>query len=225
MALDLGGVRWLFFDLGYTLIDEDAAADGRLRQLAAALGERGISASAADLRRALERASARFDPNPFASVMRTFTDDEGIIAHARRSGRYPKELERLYPGVDAMLGRLGERYELGIIANQPPGTAERLRAYGIARHFKVCASSGDVGAAKPDAAIFRLALADAGCDAPAAVMIGDRLDNDIAPAKALGFGTARVMQGPGRLQRPRTAAETPDATASSLAELEAMLLG
>lgn len=216
MALNLDGISWLFFDLGYTLINEDSAADGRLRQLSDALASRGIDAPPAALRAALEDAAARFDPNPFRSVVTAFTTDESVIRFARESGRYPKEMEAPYPQARALIERLAARYRLGVIANQPPGTAQRLAGYGLGRYFAVCVSSGDAGVSKPDAAIFRLALAQAGCAASDAVMIGDRLDNDVRPAKALGFQTLRVLQGPGRLQHPRDAAETPHATAADL---------
>ena len=222
MALELEGVRWLFFDLGYTLINEDAAAMGRLSQASDALKQRGIDASTDKLHDALEAASARFDPNPFGNVLQAFTDDEDVIAFVRSSGRYPKELEAPYPQAQRLLARLEGRYQLGIIANQPPGTAERLQAYGLSGYFEVCVSSMDVGIRKPDAAIFHLALEQAECAPSDAVMIGDRLDNDIRPAKALGFRTVRILQGPGRLQQPREIGETPDATVADLDELAAL---
>ena len=225
MPLDMTGVRWVFFDLGYTLINEDAAALGRLAQVSAALGRCGVSASPDALRSALEAATARFDANPFRSLLLAFTDDEDVIAYVRSSGRYPKELETPYPQARRLLERLHGRYGLGVIANQPPGTAERLARYGLAGYFDVCVSSGDVGVSKPDAAIFRMALTLAGCAAADAVMVGDRLDNDIRPAKALGFRTVRVMQGPGRLQAARNAAETPDAVAGDLAGVLGVLCG
>lgn len=216
MPLNPHAARWLFFDLGYTLINEDAAAAERLRQLSHALQSRGVYAPPADLRAALESAAARFDPNPFGNAIRAFTQDAAVIQFARNSGRYPKELEAPYPQARPLLECLSQRYKLGVIANQPPGTAERLAAYGLADYFAVCVSSGDAGVSKPDPAIFRLALDAADCAPADAVMIGDRLDNDIRPAKALGFATIRVLQGPARLQRPRCAAETPDATAADL---------
>ena len=224
MGLRLDGVRWLFFDLGYTLINEYAAQMGRLGQVADSLRQRSIDASPEELREALEAASARFDPNPFRSLLLGFTDDEDVIAFVRSSGRYPKELESPYPQARGLLGRLAGQYKLGVIANQPPGTAERLERYKLARYFDVCVSSGDVGISKPDAAIFHLTLEQAGCSPAESVMIGDRLDNDIRPAKTLGFRTVRVLQGPARLQRPREDAEMPDATVANLDEL-AVLLG
>ena len=223
MALNLEGVRWLFFDLGYTLINEDAAAMGRLKQVSDSLRMRDIEASPDELRAALDAASARFEPNPFRSLLLAFTDDEDVIAFARSSGRYPKELESPYPQARSLLERLAERYKLGVIANQPPGTPERLAQYGMARYFDVCVASGDVRVSKPDAAIFHMALEQAGCVAAESVMIGDRLDNDIRPAKALGFQSVRILQGPGRLQQPRDDAETPNATVADLDELAELL--
>ena len=216
--------RWLFFDLGYTLINEDAAAMGRLDQVSDSLRHRGIEASPEELRASLEAASARFDPNPFRSLLLPFTDDEDVIAFVRSSGRYPKELESPYPQTRPLLERLAARYKLGVIANQPPGTSERLKRYGLAHYFDVCVSSGDVGVSKPDHAIFRMALEQSGCAPAEAVMIGDRLDNDVRPAKALGFQTVRVLQGPARLQQPRDNAETPDATVADLDGLAELLM-
>ena len=222
MALVLEGIRWLFFDLGYTLINEDAAAMGRLGQASDALKQRGIDASTDKLHDALEAASARFDPNPFGNVLQAFTDDDDVIAFVRSSGRYPKELEAPYPHTRRLLARLSGQYKLGVIANQPPGTPERLQSYGLSDYFEVCVSSGDVGVSKPDAAIFHLALEQAECAPGDAVMIGDRLDNDIRPANELGFRTVRILQGPGRLQQPREDGETPDATVADLDGLAAL---
>lgn len=216
-------IKWLFFDLGYTLINEDAAMMGRLHQASDALRQRGIQASPDELRAALDDAATRFDPNPFGNLILPFTQDEDIIAFVRSSGRYPKELELPYPQTHRLISRLAGRYNLGIIANQPPGTDERLERYGIARYFQVCVSSGDVGISKPDPAIFHLALEQANCAPEDALMIGDRLDNDIRPAKALGFRAIRILQGPGRFQQPRDAAETPDATVANLDELADLL--
>ena len=50
MTLDLKDVRWLFFDLGYTLINEDRAANDRLEQASRALAEVGKTLAFADSR-------------------------------------------------------------------------------------------------------------------------------------------------------------------------------
>ena len=139
MALVLEGIRWLFFDLGYTLINEDAAAMGRLSQASDALKQRGINVSTDELHDALEAASARFDPNPFGNVLQAFTDDEDVIAFVRSSGRYPKELEAPYPQAQRLLARLEGRYNL---ASSPISRPARLSAckHTVCRTTSRCAS-------------------------------------------------------------------------------------
>lgn len=52
-------------------------------------------------------------------------------------------------------------------------------------YIKLIVASAEEGVAKPDKRIFEIALDKANCEPQAAVMIGDRVDNDIVPAKAL----------------------------------------
>ena len=55
------------------------------------------------------------------------------------------------------------------------------------------------------------------------IMVGDRIDNDIAPAKALGMATILLRGGRHRRQRPRSPAEEPDAVVTDVFELEAAI--
>jgi FMN phosphatase YigB (HAD superfamily) len=89
----------------------------------------------------------------------------------------------------------------------------------------VCIASAEVGLEKPDPAIFYLALREAGCSASEAVMIGDRLDNDIRPARTLGWLTMRVLQGPGRFQSPRDNMDEPDVTVADVKLIPPFFLG
>ena len=59
----------------------------------------------------------------------------------------------------------------------------------------------------------------AGCKPEEAVMIGDRLDYDIRPAKELGMRTIRIRQGITKYLSPCYDAETPVYTVNSLSEL------
>lgn len=56
-------------------------------------------------------------------------------------------------------------------------------------------------------------------------MVGDRLDNDIVPAKALGMKTLWVRQGFWRHTAPQAPEETPDFAVWSLREATRLLLG
>jgi FMN phosphatase YigB (HAD superfamily) len=81
-------------------------------------------------------------------------------------------------------------------------------------------SSHSAGWAKPHRKIFEVACARAGVSADQAVMIGNRYDNDIVGAKRFG---ARAVWKTSSADVPLHAAERPDATIGSLAELPAAL--
>jgi FMN phosphatase YigB (HAD superfamily) len=108
-------------------------------------------------------------------------------------------LSRPYPEVTTVLASLAPHFHCGVIANQVPGLARRLAEWGIDRFFDVVVSSGELGVEKPDPRIFTYALDQARCVASQAVMIGDRPDNDIWPAAAVGMRTLWVRQGVGGL--------------------------
>jgi FMN phosphatase YigB (HAD superfamily) len=87
----------------------------------------------------------------------------------------------------------------------------------------VCLSSTEEGLEKPDPVIFDLALSRAGCLPEEAIMVGDRLDNDIGPAKSLGWKTIRVLQGFASVQEPRSDMEKAHHVVNSLSEIPPLL--
>ncbi len=200
---------WIFFDIGSTLVDEQAAYDHRIRDMIAGTG---LTFEQVD------------------EMRRTFamqgSDGNGqIIPHFHlKKTPWHSEDEVLYPDTKAMLAWLtGQGYHLGVLANQAPGLRQRLENWDIAHYFSHIVSSAEVGAAKPDRAIFERALAMAGCGPERAVMIGDRLDNDIFPAKACGMQTIWLRCGLAELQSAELAQGRADAIIDSLDELRELL--
>lgn len=80
-------------------------------------------------------------------------------------------------------------------------------------------ASAEVGFSKPDIKIFELALKKAGCIPSNAVMIGDRSDNDTAPAKKLGMKTIWIKRGFYKYYTPETEYEKADFIIKDLNEL------
>ena len=72
---------------------------------------------------------------------------------------------------------------------------------------------------KPDPELFRRALTRAGCAPAEAVMIGDRTDNDVAPATSLGMQTVLIRQGYGGHDTIHHEGEIPNLTVDSLPEV------
>ncbi|HLI15128.1 MAG TPA: HAD family hydrolase [Acidimicrobiales bacterium] len=144
-----------------------------------------------------------------------------LVALSERYWTYPADA--LFDDVIPTVKLLSSNYELGLAANQPASTLDALRRDGLLEYFRVQALSCQVGIEKPDAGLFRYALEQAGVEAQEAVHIGNRLDNDIRPAAALGLRTVWVLRGEAPpAPTPQQLAE-PDATVTSLTELPAVL--
>jgi HAD superfamily hydrolase (TIGR01549 family) len=126
------------------------------------------------------------------------------------------ELDDLYPDAVDCLERvraLGLR--VGIVGNQTAALEEWARESKLPAD--VISSSASLGVRKPDRQFFEAVVSLAGVAAPAEVAyVGDRVDNDIAPALASGLVAVHLRRGPwGMLQRAPEQALTID----SLAEL------
>ena len=174
-------VKWIFFDVGSTLMDETEAYDHRVREM---IEGTDISFSAFDSKR-IELAKQGFDGN-----------SEAINHFGLEKTPWHWEDEKPFEDAAETLEALKERgYHLGIIANQVPGTAQRLDAWGLLKYFDVVAASAELGIAKPDPLIFEKVFELAGCQPCDSVMVGDRLDNDIRPAKDLGMRTVWIRKG------------------------------
>jgi putative hydrolase of the HAD superfamily len=91
------------------------------------------------------------------------------------------------PAMVNLVRRLGRRYRLGLLSNTTAREAESLlRRHGLEGLFDDVVLSAAVGLVKPDAAIYRLALARLGTEAGATVFVDDYEPN-VAAASDLGL--------------------------------------
>ena len=203
-------IKWLFFDVGYTLVNEDEVWRVRCREQAECHEAASLGLSETDIYNEIVNASVEFKPQ-----FNTLIEKYGFKFKAL----YRSEYEQLYPCIPKLLEYLASKYRIGIIANQKSGLSERLREFGIADYISLTVSSSDCGYSKPNLRIFNYALDRCGCDASETVMIGDRLDNDIFPAKSVGMKTIWVKQGFGGMQSPVLPEHYPDSAVITVHEL------
>jgi HAD superfamily hydrolase (TIGR01509 family) len=216
-------IQWIFFDVGQTLLDENAAWQDLFERLTAEVRKDGIQTSPEALRRVYREVCVRFEPKQWKAIVQSVTrSPERMEELVKLSECYRHDLERPFEGAGEVLRTLSRRYKLGVIANQFRGTHARLCGHGWGDYIALCVSSAEAGVSKPDLRIFEVALRDAGCRPEHAVMVGDRLDNDIRPGKAIGMRTVHVRQGGSGAQRPRDDADRPDATIDRIADLPAL---
>jgi FMN phosphatase YigB (HAD superfamily) len=118
--------------------------------------------------------------------------------------------------VDAALARLAQRHKLVMVANQGLHARGLLEAAGLDRHFTTLLLSDEIGIAKPDERIFRMALESLNLEPEQVAMLGDRLDLDIEPSRRLGMLAVRIRRGPFACQEPIREEERPHLVFNSL---------
>ncbi len=197
-------IEWLFFDIGSTLVDESKCYESRYLK-------------------AIKDTDITYDE---------FLDKVVEFSKQNRNGDHPaieyfglelpkwdKELECLYSDTILVLSELSKQYNIGIIANQSLGTKNRLDKWGILKYISLVVASAEEGVAKPDPNIFKIALTKSQCSEKNAVMIGDRIDNDIVPAKNIGMRTIWIKQGFAQYQEPKNDLEKADFIVNNLTQL------
>jgi HAD superfamily hydrolase (TIGR01662 family) len=83
---------------------------------------------------------------------------------------------------------------VGVAGNQTSRAGEILRKLDLPADL--IATSDDWNASKPDPAFFRALLSAVPWQAGEIVYVGDRVDNDLKPAKSAGMLTAFIRRGP-----------------------------
>lgn len=84
---------------------------------------------------------------------------------------------------------------IGIAGNQPLDTEQALRTLGVPAD--IVASSASWGVEKPDPAFFaRIVAATDGLAPSEIAYVGDRLDNDVEPARLAGMVPVFLRRGP-----------------------------
>jgi putative hydrolase of the HAD superfamily len=216
-----GSIEVVFFDIGGVMYDDTVYA----RALNTALRTLGATFTDADFDDVYREARAAQAGSFRELLARRFLGPDADIgaleAEASKHWAYPPE--SLYADVRPCLDALAGRYRLGILANQPSAVKDAIRRDGLDDAFEVWGVSDDVGFSKPDPRLFSHVLDVAGVAPEASVMVGDRLDYDVRPAKAAGMRTVWMLRGEAPDDpTPQQLAEA-DAAVRNLTELPAAL--
>jgi FMN phosphatase YigB (HAD superfamily) len=206
-------IRAVFFDVGETLLSEDgvwgAWADWYGVPRLTLFGVLGA---------VVERRGHHLD------VLRTFDPafslEAADDARARAGRTYHLSAADLYPDAVPCLAALkADGYVVGVSGNQPPEVSERLFD-SLGLDLDVVASSAAWGVEKPDPAFFTRLAAEAGMAPWEIAYVGDRVDNDVLPAKAAGLTSVFLRRGPwGYVHAAWPSAGAADVRIESLAAL------
>ncbi|MFN3346544.1 MAG: HAD-IIA family hydrolase [Candidatus Bipolaricaulaceae bacterium] len=178
--------------------------------------------------------AARFLHSRYGPVRFWYVGEEGIPAEMVAAGHSlvpPAEAEWIVVGMDRELtyAKLSQalrallRGARLLATNEDPTfpTPDGLvpGAGAVVGAFRGMGFPPEVVVGKPSPIAFRVALEVLGLSGEEVLMIGDRLDTDVAGAQALGLDTALVLSGVTRREDLRKAGIQPTYVAADLASL------
>ncbi len=204
------GLKAIFFDAGMTLIGPSLLLQ---EIMAVTLARYGVDADLEALRAGLERAedyylqTVRAERDLWsdrARVMamwdnyyRTALEAAGVQADEARLKEWAREIIAAfedpqlwmpYPDVPGTLAELRRRgFRQGVISDWTGPLEKILAAHGLLEHLDFVLTSGEVGAAKPNPHLFRLALRYVGVTPEQAAHVGDTYWTDILGARVAGI--------------------------------------
>ncbi|HMO57176.1 MAG TPA: HAD family hydrolase [Roseiflexaceae bacterium] len=214
-------IRAVLFDLDDTLYDLRAHWRWCLETALADVLAQQSQIDAAEL---IERALAG---HVYIRQLSEFLRAEGIgtTAQITAAQRTYESIwfERMALPSDAamLLTQLQPSYRLGLVTNGPIWTQrEKIERFALGRWMEALVISEEVGVAKPDPAIFAIALQQLGIPAANALYVGDSPEFDLIGAERAGMRSIWMNR---HRRVPSRRAPTPTATIRSLAELPGVL--
>jgi len=191
--------NWVFFDIGNVIFYDLPLLAGIWRHFYLTLKEVGWQVS---FEQVLEfREQILLDHPPDDNPRRLIAQRQASHISEEIRNKALDGWHHLYlwanhtlPGIAGIIAQLRDSYRLGIIANQPGLALDELEKHDLKDLFDRIIISEVVGYHKPDVRIFEEALRQTGADPKTSIMVGDRIDNDIRPAKSLGMKTVWLDQ-------------------------------
>lgn len=219
-------IRWIFFDVGGVIVNDDFYLRKYYRYLFEGMRREGIKITKKEFEAAHKKSIEEYQSSIARAILNKLVKNERIREEIRKETkkRLEKEYDKLMKlkrNIKRILKALREKeYKLGLIANYGKEMVDFFKRHNLWELFDFKGISEILGLRKPDLRIFKLALRER-CKPKEAIMVGDRIDNDIIPAKKLGMKTIRIKKGSFEHchQEPRNEIERADVTIESVNQL------
>ena len=220
-------IKAVLFDVGGPLNTEIEHERGIDALIAAVVEDAGVAVTPDAYAAAVHHAVHSYAPDAHPAITWHLVGGDPALAARCMDAFRSTHREIPFELRDGMVGLLEELHgrglKLGLAANQPHQTIDVLDAHGVGGFFHHREVSGTHGYRKPDLRLFARCCDDLGVEPGECIMVGDRIDNDIWPAKHLGMKTVLFRTGRHIEQRPRSHEDVPDAEVRGVAELKEAL--
>jgi len=172
----------------------------------------------------IEEAVRYFCPRTYEYVFwKYLKDDRSLfdrlyVAYSNRWNER-KPSFKLAAGLDREVRAIARRLRIGIAGQYGREMLDLLEARSLLEFFTYRFTQDDFAITKPDPRYYEQIVRACGIEPQECIMVGDRIDKDVIPAKQLGISTILIRVGLHRNQQPRIPFEVPDAELESISGL------
>lgn len=223
-------ITTVLLDVGGVIMDEDEHERVRAEIITEILREIIPGYSLDDYHQDIEESVRVFCPHVYGYVLwknvkgNLSLFDELFTRHLKRWQKLRPPL-KLSQGIDEEVKAISRNFKLGIAGQYGKEILDILESNSILDCFEYHLTQDDFSVTKPDPRYYEQITKAIGVNPEQCIMVGDRIDKDVIPAKELGMKTIRVRVGLHRNQEPRIPSEIPDAELKSVRGLsEAVLM-
>jgi HAD superfamily hydrolase (TIGR01549 family) len=172
----------------------------------------------------IEEAVYRFIPKVYDYVL--YKSINNIEKYIVSKNKYKSKIRdintnfELMDGIKDFLIEYSKYFKIGILGQYGNDFKNFLENKDILKYFTYTETQDNYKITKPDTRYYEAILRKCNCKAEESIMVGDRIDKDIIPAKMVGMKTIRITTGIHKNQEPRIPEEIAEITVNKLEEIK-----
>ncbi|MGB7063067.1 MAG: HAD family hydrolase [Candidatus Zixiibacteriota bacterium] len=219
-------IKTVLLDAGGVILDESEHEEVRAQIAVELLGTIIPEYSISYYHAGVEEAVKCFCPSVYQYVFWKAVKHDGTLFE-RLYGTFSEEWEQRKPplklnaGFENELRAMCKDFEIGIAGQYGQELLELLELRSLLECFTHRLTQDDLSNTKPDLRFYDQIVKACGANPQQCVMVGDRIDKDVIPAKLLKMWTILVRVGLHKNQQPRIPFEVPDVELDGVSGLSA----
>jgi HAD superfamily hydrolase (TIGR01549 family) len=216
-------IKNLFLDAGGVILNENRFEEYSAKIISGIIKNYNKDYFIENYWKDVEEAVYRFVPKVYDYVL--YKNIDSINEFKTAKEKYKKRLKNenikfeLMEGINDFLMKFTKNYKIGILGQYGNDFRNYLKDQNLLLYFSFTEIQDNYKITKPDPRYFEKIIKRGNCKAEESIMIGDRIDKDIIPAKMIGMKTIRIKTGIHKNQEPRTPEEMPELTINTLKEI------
>ncbi|MDR1398700.1 MAG: HAD family hydrolase [Treponema sp.] len=217
-------IKNIFLDAGGVILNERVFEETSSRIITDIVKQVNKNYSIEQYWNDAEEAVYRFVPKIYDYILYKNIINKNDFKESKKN--YKEQLKNknsrfeLMDGIKDFLIEYSKKYNIGILGQYGNDFRNYLAEEKLLEYFAFSEIQDDYKITKPDTRYFEAILKKCNCRAEESIMIGDRIDKDIIPAKTIGMKTIRIKVGVHKNQEPRIPEEIPDLTVESIKEIK-----